>query len=137
VLTIMTIVLADLVLFLHVCYAAFVLGGLFLLPLGLRLGWHWARARSLRLTHLICTALVAVEALIGLTCPLTWLENMLLVASAAPGYDRSFVGHILYELLYYDAPAWVFLVAYTALTLAVVLLYHYAPALPKPSRQRP
>jgi hypothetical protein len=136
VLTIMTIVLADLVLFFHICYATFVLGGLFLLPLGLRLDWRWARARVFRLTHLICTALVAVEALIGLTCPLTWLEHLLLVASGAPGYDRSFIGHILYGLLYYDIPAWIFTMAYTALALAVVLLYAYVPPLLKPSRQR-
>jgi Protein of Unknown function (DUF2784) len=132
----MTIVLADLVLFFHICYATFVLGGLFLLPLGLRLDWRWARARVFRLTHLICTALVAVEALIGLTCPLTWLEHLLLVASGAPGYDRSFIGHILYGLLYYDIPAWIFTIAYTALALAVVLLYAYVPPLLKPSRQR-
>ena len=132
----MTIVLADLVLFFHICYATFVLGGLFLLPLSLRLDWRWARARVFRLTHLICTALVAVEALIGLTCPLTWLEHLLLVASGAPGYDRSFIGHILYGLLYYDIPAWIFIIAYTALALAVVLLYAYVPPLLKPSRQR-
>lgn len=133
----MTIVLADLVLFLHVCYAAFVLGGLLLLPLGWRFAWRWARARAFRMTHVICTALVAVEALIGLTCPLTWLENMLRVASAAPGDGRSFVGHLLYRLLYYDAPAWVFVVIYTALALTVGLLYYYLPPQLKPGRPRP
>jgi hypothetical protein len=60
----------------------------------------------------------------------------LLVASGAPGYDRSFIGHILYGLLYYDIPAWIFTMAYTALALAVVLLYAYVPPLLKPSRQR-
>jgi hypothetical protein len=132
-----TVVLADLVLFLHVCYAAFVLGGLFLLPLGWQLDWRWVRARAFRLPHVICTALVAVEALIGLTCPLTWLENMLRAASAAPGDERSFVGHFLYWLLYYDAPAWVFVVTYTALALTVGLLYYYLPPLLKPNGPRP
>jgi hypothetical protein len=133
----MAIILADIVLFLHACYAAFVLGGLLLLPIGLRLHWRWSRARTFRLTHLMCTAFVAVETLIGLTCPLTWLENVLRVASTGAGYDHSFIGHIIYWLLYYDASAWVFVVVYTVLTLAVVLLYAYMPPLPQPSRPRP
>jgi hypothetical protein len=137
VLIVMTVVLADVVLFVHVCYAAFVLGGLLLLPLGVRRHWRWVRARAFRLPHALCTALVAVEALIGLTCPLTWLENMLRVAAAEPGYDRSFIGYFLDRLLYYEAPAWVFMVAYLALALTVGLLYHYVPPLLKPNSLQP
>jgi hypothetical protein len=123
----MAAVFADLILVLHGLYAIFVLGGLLVLPLGLRYRWSWVRANVFRLPHLVCTVIVAIEALIGLTCPLTWLEHALLVASGAPGYERSFVGHLLYWLLYYDAPAWVFMLAYTALTVAVCTLYYYIP----------
>jgi hypothetical protein len=132
-----TVLLADVVLLIHVGYAAFVIGGLLVVPLGGWLDWGWVRARRLRRAHVLCTAIVAVEALIGVLCPLTWLEHVLLVASGAAGYERSFVGHLLYWLLYYDAPAWMFTVAYTVLALTVVLLYHYIPPLPKLSRQRP
>jgi hypothetical protein len=132
-----TTLLADVVLLIHVGYAAFVIGGLLVVPLGSWLDWGWVRARSLRRAHVLCTAIVAVEALIGVLCPLTWLEHVLLVASGVAGYNRSFVGHILYWLLYYDAPAWMFTVAYTVLALTVVLLYHYIPPLPKVSSQRP
>jgi hypothetical protein len=132
-----TILLADVVLLLHAGYAAFVVGGLLVVPLGNWLDWGWVRARGLRKAHVLCTAIVAVEALIGAICPLTWLEHVLLVASGAAGYDRSFIGHLVYRLLYYDAPAWMFTVAYTVLALTVVLLYHYIPPLPKPSHQRP
>jgi hypothetical protein len=128
--------LADLVLFLHVLYAAFVLGGVLALPVGVWRRWGWVRARTFRLPHLVCTAVVAVEALVGLTCPLTWLEHTLLVASGAPGYERSFMGYLLYRLLYYDAPLWAFTVAYTALALAVFALYRYAPPIAKPWRRR-
>ena len=123
----MATVFADLVLFLHVLYASFVLGGFLILPLGLWRRWGWVNARAFRLSHLVCTVVVAVEALIGLTCPLTWLEHALLVASGAPGYERSFVGHFLYRLLYYDAPASVFMGAYTILALTIFALYYYAP----------
>ena len=68
----MRILLADVVLLLHVAYAAFVIGGLLVVPLGGWLDWRWVRARRFRLAHMVCTAIVAVEALIGVTCPLTW-----------------------------------------------------------------
>ena len=129
--------LADVVLLLHVGYAAFVIGGLLVVPLGAWLNWRWVGARRFRLAHLLCTATVAVEALIGVMCPLTWFEHTLLVASGTTGYERSFIGHLLYRLLYYDAPAWVFTVAYTALALTIAVFYHYLPPLPKLTRQRP
>jgi hypothetical protein len=133
----MMILLAEIVLFLHVGYATFVLAGLVAVPPGAWLGWHWVRMGAFRRVHLICTVVVAVEALIGLTCPLTWLEHLLLLASGATGYDRSFIGYLLYWLLYYDAPAWVFTVAYTTVALAVVFLYAYVPPLPRANRRRP
>jgi hypothetical protein len=133
----MMLLLADVVLLLHVCYAAFVIGGLLVVPLGGWLNWRWVRARRFRLAHLLCTVTVAVEALIGVMCPLTWFEHALLVASGTAGYERSFIGHLLYRLLYYDAPAWAFTAAYTALALTIVGLYHYLPPLPKLARQRP
>ena len=128
--------LADIVLCVHVAYAAFVIGGLLMIPLGGWWGWHWVRARALRLAHVICTAIVAMEALIGVICPLTWVEHVLLLASGAPGYDRSLIGHWLYWLLYYDAPAWVFTVSYTALAMTVIMLYYCVPPAPRPSHQR-
>lgn len=128
--------LADITLVLHITYAGFVLGGFLVLPLGLGFRWAWVRARSFRLAHLVCTSIVAVEALIGLTCPLTWLENVFLRASGAGGYDRSFLGHLLYGLLYYDAPAWVFTGAYVVFGLAVLTLFFYAPPVRKPRGQR-
>jgi len=125
-------IFADLVLVLHVTYASFVLGGFLALALGLCSGWTWVRARSFRLPHLVCTSIVAVEALIGVTCPLTWLENIFLRASGADGYERSFVSRLLHWLLYYDAPTWVFSGAYMALALGVLTLWLYAPPVRKP-----
>jgi hypothetical protein len=133
----MTTLLADLILFIHVAYATFVLGGLVAVPLGARLGWHWVRVSAFRRAHVVCTAVVAVEALIGVTCPLTWLEHLLLVASGTAGYKRSFIGHLFYRLLYYDAPIWMFTIAYVALAITVTLLYYYVPPIRKPSRQSP
>jgi hypothetical protein len=133
----MMILVADAVLLLHVGYAAFVIGGLLVVPLGSWLNWRWVRAPRFRLAHVLCTVIVAVEALIGVMCPLTWLEHVLLAASGAAGYERSFIGHLLYRLLYYDVPAWVFTAAYTVLALCVCAFYHYLPPLRKLARQQP
>jgi hypothetical protein len=132
----MLLLFADVVLFLHVSYAAFVIGGLVVVPLGAWLQWHWVRARRFRIAHLLCTGIVAVEALIGVMCPLTWFEHALLVAAGAPGYQRSFVGELLYQLLYYDAPVWVFTVAYMVLALTVIAYYYYLPPFSTLARQR-
>jgi hypothetical protein len=133
----MTAVLADVVLVLHIAYAAFVIGGLLALPLGLWWRWRWVRSRTVRLAHALCTALVAVEACLGMICPLTWLEHSLLVASGKAGYDRSFIGHWLSWILYHDVPPWVFMAAYTVLAVTVIMLYYCVPPLPRLSRQRP
>jgi hypothetical protein len=129
--------LADAVLLLHVGYAAFVIGGLLLIWLGAWFDWRWVRARLFRKAHLLCTAVVAIEALMGVMCPLTWFEHALLVASGTAGYERSFIGQLIYQLLYYDAPAWMFTAAYTALTLTVAACYRYLPPSPPLARQRP
>lgn len=131
----MAAVIADIILVLHVAYAAFLVGGFLVLLLGLGLHWEWVRARSFRLPHLVGTTIVAVEALIGLLCPLTWLENVFLGAAGAAGYERSFVGHLLYRLLYYDAPAWAFTIVYVAFALAVLTLFVHVPPRRKPRGQ--
>ena len=113
--------LSDLVVAIHLGYAAFVLVGLVLILLGAALGWRWIRQPAFRWVHLGCIALVAIEAAVGQICPLTLLENWLLIVSGQAGYGRSFIGHLLYELLYYDLAPWIFTVAYVGLALLTAL----------------
>ncbi len=100
--------------------------GFVLILVGALLKWRWIGNPVFRWVHLGCIALVAVEAVVGLICPLTLLENWLLVGSGQSGYERTFIGQLIYDLLYYDFPAWVFTAAYvslaalTALTLVLI-----------------
>ncbi len=118
--------LSDLIVIFHLAYASFVLVGFILILAGALFGWRWIRNPVFRWVHLGCIALVAVEAVVGQICPLTLLENWLLVGSGQSGYERTFIGQLIYDLLYYDFPAWVFTVAYvslaglTALTLVLI-----------------
>jgi uncharacterized membrane protein YfcA len=120
--------LADAILVIHALFVLFVIGGLALILLGAR-GWSWVRNRTFRALHLAAIAFVAAEALLGFTCPLTSWEDWL--RTGGPG-QRSFVGHWVARLLYYDLPEWVFATAYCAFALAVIWAWFAIP--PRPSR---
>ena len=77
-----SVLLADAVVLLHLAYVAFVASGYLAVPLGRVLGWRWIRNRAYRRLHVAAMALVALEAVVGLICPLTLLENALRLRAA-------------------------------------------------------
>lgn len=111
--------LADLVLALHVGIVAFVVLGLPLVLVGGWLGWAWVRNPWFRLAHLAAIGVVALQAWLGVVCPLTTLEMHLREHAGDATYRGAFVAHWLQRLLYYEAPPWVFVAGYTLFGLAV------------------
>nr|WP_145550553.1 DUF2784 domain-containing protein [Variovorax boronicumulans] len=111
--------LADAVLVLHVAIVLFVVGGLLLVVGGNLAGWRWVNHWWLRLLHLATIGFVVAEAWLGITCPLTTWEMALRLAAGQPAHAGGFLQHWLHRLLYWDAPAWVFTLAYTLFGLAV------------------
>lgn len=111
--------LADAVLVLHVAIVLFVVGGLLLVVGGNLAGWRWVNHWWLRLLHLAAIGFVVAEAWLGVTCPLTTWEMALRLAAGQQAYAGGFLQHWLHRLLYWDAPAWVFTLAYTLFGLAV------------------
>ena len=111
--------LADAVLCSHVALMAFVVLGLPLVVAGHLRGWRWVNSPWLRLAHLATIAVVAAESWLGIVCPLTTLEMWLRARANAPTYDGSFVEHWLQALLFWNAPPWAFVAAYSAFGLAV------------------
>ena len=105
--------LADAVLSLHVAIVIFVIGGLVLVVAGNLLHWNWVNALWFRLLHLATIAIVVGESWLDITCPLTTLEMWLRERAGATTYEGSFIEHWLQNLLYYDAPPWVFIAAYS------------------------
>jgi len=116
--------LADAILVLHFLFVLFVVGGFALILAGAALGWSWVRARRFRLAHLGAIVLVAAEALAGVACPLTVLEDRL---RRAMPQESSFVGRWFARLLYYDFPDWAFAILYTVFALAVALVWRMVP----------
>jgi hypothetical protein len=119
--------LADGVLSLHVAIVAFVIGGLVVIIAGNLRGWRWVNALWFRLTHLGAIAMVVAESWFGLVCPLTSLEMWLRAKAGETTYAGSFVEHWLQRILYYEAPAWVFTVAYSLFGLVVAATWWYFP----------
>lgn len=119
--------LADAVLSIHVAIVLFVVGGLALVLIGAWRGWAWVRTGWFRLTHLAAIGVVVLQAWLGVVCPLTSLEQWLRGQAHGATYSGSFIEHWLHRLLYYQAPSWVFTVAYTLFGLAVAASWWYFP----------
>ncbi|MDJ0699380.1 MAG: DUF2784 domain-containing protein [Woeseiaceae bacterium] len=125
---------ADAVLLLHTLFVVFVIAGLILVLAGGALSWRWVRNRLFRILHLFAIGIVVVQAWVGMICPLTTLEMSLRSKAGDAVYQGSFISHWLESILYYQAPAWVFVVAYTLFGLAVILSWYLVR--PNPSYKK-
>ena len=112
---------ADLLLLVHVLFVAFVVFGLLVVFVGKWSGWAWVRNPYFRSAHLAAIGIVVVQSWFGMICPLTIWEMALRDRAGDAVYSGSFIANWLYELLYYQAPAWVFAVSYTLFAALVVL----------------
>jgi Protein of Unknown function (DUF2784) len=121
------LVAADLVTLIHAAYVAVVVVGLVAILIGWASGWDWVRNRYFRIVHVAMILLVCCEALVGTTCPLTIWENMLRVKGGESGYSRDFVGYWLDSLIFYQAPPWVFTIAYLTFGAVVILTFWLVP----------
>ena len=119
--------LADAVLALHVAVVIFVGGGLLLILVGNWRRWPWVNAWWFRLVHLAAIGVVVAEAWLGIVCPLTTLEMWLRARAAGTTYSGSFIEHWLQRVLYYDAPPWVFVLAYSLFGLSVLATWWFFP----------
>ena len=128
-------VLADVILIAHVAFVLFVVVGVVLIILGGVRRWNWIRNPWFRALHLAGVAFVVAEVWIGIVCPLTTLEMYLRENAGEPTYGGTFVSHWLHTLLYYRAPAWVFVACYTAFGIAVILTWVFVR--PRPFGKRP
>jgi hypothetical protein len=114
---------ADALLVLHFAIVVFIVGGLLLTWAGAALGWGWVRNPWFRYLHLAAIGFVALEAIVGMVCPLTEWEDALRGGARA----ESFVGRWVQRMLYYRAPEWIFTTAYAAWALATLATLRLVP----------
>jgi hypothetical protein len=106
--------LTDLTVVVHFAFLLFVLGGGVMVPYCRRL-WPF---------HLLAVAwAVYVEAMPGVICPLTPLENALAARAGLAGYKGSFIEHYLVPIIYPDG-----LTPPLQLSLALVVVFVNAVA---------
>jgi hypothetical protein len=74
--------------------------------------------------HLGAVALVAIEALLGVACPLTVLEDALRPGTQS---QAGFIQRWLQALIYWDWPLWVFTALYVGFALLAALTYRLLP----------
>jgi Protein of Unknown function (DUF2784) len=116
--------IADILVCLHFCYVAFAIGGEFAIVVGAIARWAVVRNLPLRIVHLGSVVLVAVEASLGVPCPLTeWEYRLRELAGGRSEAHLSFIVRIVRSIIFYDFPAWVFLVGYLGFALLVALTF--------------
>lgn len=125
--------LADAVLVLHFAVVVFVVGGLPAIVVGRLRGWCWVDGWAFRLAHAGAIAVIVAQAWLGQHCPLTALESWLIGrAGATAPYEAGFVAHWITRLIYFEAPPWVFALAYSLFGLLVAAAWWRFP--PRPRR---
>jgi hypothetical protein len=119
--------LANAVLILHVGIVLFITGMLVLTIVGGLCRWSWVRNFWLRALHLLGIGYVAMEAWLGIVCPLTTLEQWLRERAGQAVYGGDFVAHWLRKFMFYQAEPWVFIAVYSAFGLLVLLGWFWFP----------
>jgi hypothetical protein len=120
--------LADLIVVVHFCYVAFTVGGELVILLGGVLRWAWVRNLAFRVIHLAAVVLVAGEAMAGASCPLTvWEYRLRTAAGQRVEAQISFVARLVRSIIFYNFPAWVFLIVYVGFAAIVGLTFVFLP----------
>ncbi|NNF16413.1 MAG: DUF2784 domain-containing protein [Gammaproteobacteria bacterium] len=109
----------------HALFVVFIIFGLILVFAGKFQSWQWVRNPWFRAVHLLAIGVVVVQSWFGIICPLTIWEMELRKKAADSIYEGSFVSHWLNELLYYQAPPWLFAICYTAFGGLVVFSWFF------------
>ena len=126
-------ILADAVVIIHAAYVAFVVFGLIAILLGAAMNWRWTRSFAFRIAHLAAIALVCLESIVGVMCPLTSLENSIRTRGGAAQYQGDFVAYWAHRMIFYNFPPWIFTIAYISFAILVAITFIAIPPR-RPSR---
>jgi hypothetical protein len=77
--------------------------------------------------HLVLMGVIALQAWLGALCPLTIWEQALRARAGEAVYPESFIAHWLSRLVFFEAPWWSFVAAYTGFAAFVLLLWIWVP----------
>jgi hypothetical protein len=119
---------ADLIVFIHLLYVLFAVGGELLIVIGAIARRRWVRNRLFRFLHLGAVLLVAAESLLDITCPLTeWEYRLRIIAGQRAEGDITFIGRLIRSIIFYDFPPLFFTVLYVGFGLLVLSTFILIP----------
>ena len=123
---------ADLILLVHFAWVSFVVLGLVFIWVGYFLGLQAVHNFYFRMAHLLAMAIVVLEALFGILCPLTtWEGELRRLAGDTGTYEETFMQHWVHRILFFDLAPGAFTIIYCVFFLAMVLsLLVVRPRLP-------
>ena len=119
---------ADFVLIIHFCIVFYVAFGLVALPIGCLKNYSWTRNTKLRVAHILLMGFITLEAILGITCPLTIIENTLRQIE----YQQSFFAYWISQLIYWDLPPYFFIILYSSCFVLSLVFWRAHP--PKPPK---
>jgi hypothetical protein len=120
--------LADLIVIFHFLYVVFAVGGQVTIMLGWIFRWQFIRQPAFRIMHLIAVGFVALEAVIGMVCPLTeWEYNLRHLAGQSVDRDLSFIARLVRIIIFYDFSPWVFTFMHISFGILVILAFIFIP----------
>jgi hypothetical protein len=119
--------MADIIAIIHLGYVIFVILGFVFIVAGIMFKWRWIQNPWFRVLHLAAIIAVAMEAIVGVNCPLTVLEFRLRHPTGPFQEKTSFIGSLIGSILFYDAPGWLFTAVYCGFAVAVLITFIMAP----------
>jgi polyferredoxin len=119
--------LADFLVIFHMGWVLFVVLGQVAILTGWLLGWEWIRNFPFRVAHLTMIVIVVLESWWGITCPLTVWEKRLRDLAGQESYQGDFIANLVHDLLFFEAPRWVFTLIYSLFGAVVVGTLWLAP----------
>jgi hypothetical protein len=99
---------------------SFVVFGQLAIWAGVLWRWQWIRNPWFRWIHLAMMTIVGLEAVFGLTCPLTRWEADLREMAGQEVQGESFLGRLLHNLIFVDLPSSVITSIHIAFALLVI-----------------
>ena len=115
--------IADIILMFHFAIIFFITFGFFLIPIGYKLGWVWIKNSKLRICHCGMMIFVTSETILGITCPLTLIENSL----RGINESTSFISYWISQIIYWNFPTQFFVVLYCICLVWTFLMWKIFP----------
>lgn len=124
--------LSDILIVLHLLWAAFMIGGCMLAIVGIfrQACRYFKKLRTIHLLGILFTASVPLWSGI---CPLTRWEDALRFGSGTVP-PRSFLADLAHRLLYIDVPIWAITAGTTFVAVVTVVLYFLYPPWKRPEK---